>query len=320
MMALHMLQRCAQFLLALFLCAALTLDCKVECGENQRDILSAFPQRIANAMRIGNPKTWNERTVFDYMDGAAELYLRYGFKLLHTASYKLPDQTADVELYDMGNSKDAFGVFSWDMHGEQLQLGQGARYEGGVLRCWQDKFFIKVKGQAHSESFRQFAIAIAKHITKWVGKQGLLPDLISVLPSHMKPTGIRYFHCDEDLNSFHYVSTENVLGLSHSTEGIIADCSINNTSVKVIVIRYPSTAARDKAMREFCEKALPASSRNAVGDKVFAQVRGKFCGAVKFKSKRNEPLLAICFEAPSQDVCKSALQSIVNAALNSSRR
>lgn len=317
-MSFHKLQRLVQ-LAFLVLCVGIALSRNAECATSQTEVSRAFPQKVANAVRIGNPKTWNERTVFDYMDGAAELYLRYGFRLLHTAEYKLPDQTAIVELYDMGSSKDAFGVFSWDTHGEQLQLGQGARYESGVLRCWQDKFFIKVKGQAHSNAFKQFAIAITEHITKWIGKRGPLPDLISALPVNLKPTNIRYFHCDEDLNSFHYVSTENVLGLSHSTEGIIADCNFGKVQVKVVVIRYPSTGARDEAMRQLYEKVFPPNSRSETGNGAFAQLRGKFCGVVKFSGKRKEPLLAICFEAPSMDACKGVLQSIVNASLHLNR-
>lgn len=317
-MSFHKFQKFTQLAL-LMLCVSVALNSVAECATSQTEAFRAFPQKIANAVRIGNPKTWNKRTVFDYMNGAAELYLRYGFRLLHTASYKLPDQIADVELYDMGSSKDAFGVFSWDAHGEQLQLGQGARYEGGVLRCWQDRFFIKVKGQAHSDVFKQFAIAMAKHITKWIGKWGPLPDLISVLPTSLKPTGIRYFHCDEDLNSFHYVSTENVLGLSHSTEGVIADCSFGKAQVKVVVIRYPSMDARDEAMRQLYEKVFPANSRSEIGNGAFAQLRGKFCGVVKFGGRSKEPLLAICFEALSMDVCKGVLQSVVNASLRSNR-
>ncbi len=295
------------------LLTAISSNCTVNSAESQSGVSYAFPQRIAEAVRIGSPKTWNERTVFDYMNGAAELYLRYGFKLLHTASYKLPGQTANVELYDLGSSKDAFGVFSWDTYGEHLQLGQGARYEGGVLRCWQDRFFIKVKGQSHSDAFKQFAIAIAEHIVRWIGKRGPLPDLISALPSQLKPTDIRYFHCDEDLNSFYYVSTENVLGLSRSTEGVIADCSFGDAKVKVVIIRYPSANARNEATRQLYGKVFPENSRSMSGNQAFARLRGKFCGAVKFSGKRNEPLLAICFEAPSLDVAKGVLQSITNA-------
>lgn len=287
------------------------------CGQKtdhdkSKDILQAFPQKLANAVRLEIPKIWDKKTVFDYMDGAAELYMRYGFNLLYTTRYKLPDQISVAEIYDMGNSKDAFGVFSWDLHGEELKLGQGARYENGILRCWQDKFFISIKGEMHSISFKKFAIDLARHITNWVGKTGLLPDLMKTFPKTLKPTNLQYFHHDEDLNTFYYISTENVLELSQSTEGVIADCTFNNSIGKVIVIRYPSKTTRDRAIRKLYEKVFPESSRNTNNNGVFAKLRGKFCGAVKFHGKKGEPLLAVCFEALSLQECIEILQAVVN--------
>ncbi len=53
--------------------------------------------------------------IFDYMDGAGELYLAYGFRSLLVRDYAKPGEPKiTCELYQMPSSADAFGLFSQD--------------------------------------------------------------------------------------------------------------------------------------------------------------------------------------------------------------
>jgi hypothetical protein len=57
--------------------------------------------------------TYDEKTIFDYIDGGAERYLRRGFHRLYTARYV--DAAKDeltVDLYDMGNPENAAAIFA----------------------------------------------------------------------------------------------------------------------------------------------------------------------------------------------------------------
>jgi hypothetical protein len=99
-------------------------------------------------------------SIFDYMDGAGELYLAYGFDHLDVFEYGSADQgTVLVELYWMRTSDDAFGLLSGDWGGEPVVLeGEAvtsttspspvpphrALYGAGLLRLWSDTLYARV--------------------------------------------------------------------------------------------------------------------------------------------------------------------------------
>ena len=58
---------------------------------------------------------YDKDTLFDHIDGEAELYFPYGFDVLATATYintKNPDLWIVADIYRMGSLLDAFGIYS----------------------------------------------------------------------------------------------------------------------------------------------------------------------------------------------------------------
>ena len=96
---------------------------------------------------------YNSRTLFDYMNWAAELYLSYGFKnLLVYRMMKAGHPPLTLELYEMASSEDAFGVFSFDRQDDPIGIGQGSEFGGGMLRFWKGKFFISLYAEGDRKS------------------------------------------------------------------------------------------------------------------------------------------------------------------------
>jgi len=61
------------------------------------------------------PQLYNKKTLFEHINGQAELYLKYGFRQSVFAIYQNKNKTQnqiEVDIYDMGNVVQAFGVFS----------------------------------------------------------------------------------------------------------------------------------------------------------------------------------------------------------------
>jgi hypothetical protein len=64
---------------------------------------------------IHGPQTYDKKTLFEHINGQAELYLKYGFRQSAFAIYQDKNKTKnqiEVDIYDMGNVVQAFGVFS----------------------------------------------------------------------------------------------------------------------------------------------------------------------------------------------------------------
>ena len=92
----------------------------------------------------GKETTYDSKTLFKYIDGAAELYLAYGFQNLTVRRFEKSGQPPIiVELYEMASSEDAYGVFSFEHQDEDAGIGQGSEFGGGLLRFWKGKVFCQ---------------------------------------------------------------------------------------------------------------------------------------------------------------------------------
>ena len=72
--------------------------------------------RIAgSAKHLARPAVARDRgSLFEYINGGAELYLSYGFERLISAFYQLGDdeeKSIVLDIYDMGTPLQAYGVF-----------------------------------------------------------------------------------------------------------------------------------------------------------------------------------------------------------------
>ena len=74
-----------------------------------------LPKTIGLWTRPDSPKFVNAQNIFDYMDGAGELYIGYCFDRLEYYEYKAKSQgDILVKIYFMKTSDDAFGLLSLD--------------------------------------------------------------------------------------------------------------------------------------------------------------------------------------------------------------
>jgi hypothetical protein len=61
------------------------------------------------------PRVFTKANLFEHINGQAELFFKYGFQRCTFAVYKdpnNPDRQIDLDIYDMGNVLQAFGIFS----------------------------------------------------------------------------------------------------------------------------------------------------------------------------------------------------------------
>jgi hypothetical protein len=63
--------------------------------------------------------------LWEYINGAAELFVEYGVQTCRTTDLSSGDLTVTVDLYDMGTSLNAYGVFGRERSGDPVTI-QGA--------------------------------------------------------------------------------------------------------------------------------------------------------------------------------------------------
>ncbi len=242
--------------------------------------------------------------ILDYMDGAGELYLGYGFNALYTRDYQKPGEPKiTCELCRMPSSADAYGLFSQDRTGKPMKIGQGAVYGSGLLLAWQGKCFVRVMADRETPAAKQCVTEIAKQVVKLCGPNGKPPAALAWLPKKgLDPLSVHYFHTNSCLNYFHYVSSRNILDLSLKTKAVMGRYSSPAGKSLVLVIGYPTPAAARKAWGEFRESKL--NGLHPTGEYSLVKLEnGKWLAG-----KQSGSRLSIVLESPTREECLRAMR------------
>lgn len=300
---------------------------------------STLPENFNGWRLDGPPRRIDESNIFEYMNGAGELYLGYHFD--HLSVYEYMDQdknTIVVELYQMKDSRDAFGLLSMDWGGEAVELNHSAAagsekliippsralYGKGLLRAWSDNLYIRIMAHKESPGVKEVIHELGQLIT--AGRENPdPPDFLKVIkPADDSQWALNikrttYFYSHLVLNSFFYLSHTNILNLDSSTEAVIVtferqEEKAGKTSVPLLVIKYPDQETASAALHDFFSAYLPDMTlKNLPGEAVresreFFQIEDGWMGYRLLNRQ-----LALVFACPDQ---LSALEILEMAELN----
>lgn len=225
-----------------------------------------LPSAVEGYQWDGKDESYDFNTAFRYMDGAAELYRAYHFRLLLVRRYvKAGHPSILVELFDMGSSEEAFGVFSYQSGEEEVAIGQGSDYGGGLLRFWKGRYFTNVYAEKETSETKKDILLLGEAIAKNM-RAGPKPNLIRLLPKeHLMENSLRYFHSHHVLNHHYFLSHENILHLGPKTRGVLATYTPAPAKGKtrLLLVQYPNTKEAQKAYNRFLQTYLPEADATA---------------------------------------------------------
>ena len=102
------------------------------------------------------PETFTRETLFEHIDGQADLFVQYGFDKSVFAIYRKLDMSADkidVDIYDMGNSLQAFGVFSRFRNDESAaNIGLDSYMSDRYALFYKGKYFVMLQATESNPS------------------------------------------------------------------------------------------------------------------------------------------------------------------------
>jgi hypothetical protein len=277
-----------------------------------QQIKAYLPESVGEWRLSEGPTRYDLKMVYDYMDGAIDVYRRYAFAQLFVAGYRSGEAHIIAELYDMTIPQDAYGFSTADLTGEPVDVASGALYDYGAVRFRRNRYFVRVYDDAGGDANREAVLAVAKAISNAIPDDPTLPPVIerfAKLP--LAPRNIRYFHHIDNLNDVYYVSTDNVLLLSEKTEAVMADCTMSGKPLKVVVIRYPDKESRAKAIARFRKEAL---TDKAIADKegmVYEKVEDAGYWALQpLDGREKEVWLIVCLDAANPEQCRKAIGAV----------
>ena len=262
-----------------------------------------LPREINGWQATEKDEIYDPQTIFDYIDGAGEVYRSYNFKQLLARRFTkegMPDIVAD--LFDMETSKDAFGVFTHDLEGEDAGVGQGSTYNGGLLSFWKDRFFVSLYSEEEKEDTRKALFALGEKVASSINKEGNEPDIVSLLPSeNLAEKSAHYFHNHLILNYHFYVSDENILFLNQQTEAALGIYREGDEKSYLLVVRYAEIDEASHAYKNFMQSYMPDATELGL-----VQTED-----LKWTAARlHQDFIIIIFNAPSRFSAKETIEKV----------
>jgi hypothetical protein len=245
---------------------------------------------------------FDDMTIFKYINGGGELYRAYNMRRCLSRRYAKPAEPLIVlDIFDMGSSEDAFGIFTHDQDGKALEIGQGSLYHGGWLRFWKNRYFVSIYSEGESTVSKHAVEGLGKAVAALIRGQGQRPGILCQLPSKgLQNRGIRYFHHHFVLNHHFYLANQNILNLGPETDAVLADYDVGNGIARLLLILYPGEGEAAAGYAGFMRHYLPENETMCPA----LLENGKWSGA-EFKGN----LLSIVLDAHSRKFAEELLDN-----------
>ena len=294
-------------------------------GGKMQEPKIVLPKTIGLWTRPDSPQIINAKNIFDYMDGAGELYLGYRFDHLEAYEYEAQgEKNILVELYFMKTADDAFGLLSLDWGGEQVNLGQTvgenvpakssywarALYGEGLLRLWSDTIYARIMAYQETPESKEVVLGLGRFLVKG-RKHAPGPDLLESLPDSfpqdwmLNKNRTSFFRSHLVLNSLYYLSQENILDLDLSSEAIISTYEKKDSKgkrrIQFLLVRYSNLEQSSRALSHFHRAYLP---EYPLPTKIFSVEDGWM--GYKLKDKT----ITFIFECPDRETAETIMNKI----------
>lgn len=194
----------------------------------------------------GEIDVYNPETLWDIINGAADVFMAYEFKEMFWGEY-LNKEDNDIyivmEIYRQGGSVHAFGVYSQERPGtpDLIDIGVQGYTAPGVLHFFVADCYVKIRSHDRSEETALAMEKMARHVSDLLDPDPEFPDIITMLP-------------EEDKVEFseEFINT-NFLGHPFLSGAFVSTYNIDGKSFKLFVIRSETADQSRKMLADYYE-------------------------------------------------------------------
>ena len=227
--------------IALAFCLSFIAAAPLHAADNG-SMLSILPDKECAAGWVleEKPVLFTEDTLFDHINGEAELYFPYGFDTLATARYARKAAAGSpfvADVYRMGSLLDAFGIYSnyRKAASPACDVGVDCYLSSSQLLFYKDRFFVKLQATDTPTPEQDVFLACGRAIAAKLPPGTNRPAELEILNVRgISPKTERYI-------------AKSVLGYPFFRRGLTADAVIDGERSQVFVVIEDSAAAARKA-------------------------------------------------------------------------
>jgi hypothetical protein len=231
----------------------------------------------------GSSQIYFPETLFEYINGAAEIYLSYDFTELIVAEYKKSDSSDSVavEIYDMGNHKNSFGIYSAERYpdNEFLMLGTQGYMEEGAMNFLVGRYYVKLLCFDCEDRSEKWLRSFSEGIVNQVENKEGFPAYLRTLPKEGQIPNTEKF------------ILRNVMGYKFLHDGYFVSYKMKDLSFDCFIIEGKNSDEATEMVKKYLEaKGATSVQKISLGfqikDKYYhniylAQVDNILCGVMK---------------------------------------
>ncbi len=233
------------------------------------------------------PQDYFPEILFEYINGAAEIYLSYDFKELTVGQYEKGDSNASliIEIYDMGNEINSFGIYSAERFPDSqfISLGNQGYLEEETLNFIVGKYYVKLLCFDSGEDSADFLKLFSQEVVKRVKDKGTLPSALAFFP---KQGLVR--------NSEKFI-LRNFMGYSFLHSGYLANYKLEDLEFDCFLIEGENADDAQNMLKKYLGKKGKQSVEEIsagfrIKDRYYhniylARVENYLCGVMKIKNE-----------------------------------
>jgi hypothetical protein len=206
---------------------------------------------------LGPLETFGPENLSDKIDGKAELYLPAGFQQLACRRFVLedhPDLWFEVFLYDMGDPRGAFSVYSLQRRSEaesRADLGPFFYRTANAVFGAHGKYYVELVASAEDASLLETLERFASRMVRELGQSAsLLPELDYFPKEGLVPDSLTRIPAD----AFGFQEFQDVFTAVYREEG---------REATAFVMTRPSAAAAESLAQRYAEFLVESGAKEA---------------------------------------------------------
>ena len=202
-----------------------------------------FPD-IKGWKKSGDIQIYTPQNLYEYINGAAELFLSYDFQELQVAEYLNRHNAAVIaEIYRHKTPVNAFGIYSQERptEGNFLKIGAQGYVEESILNFVVGNAYVKINSYDVGEETREVLQTFAKRVAENLGGKESLPKILTCFPKEGKKQ-----------NSERFIA-KSLLGHGFLHSGFIADYNVDNTTFQLFIIEGADSKDCEEMLKQYVQ-------------------------------------------------------------------
>lgn len=181
------------------------------------------------------PKIYAGDSLFNLIDGGADLYLEYGFSRVISMQYADPSSSnIQFEVYEMSDPPSAYGIFSLTQQTVEwsAQFGNLSAVTQDYISFWKSRFYVNISWSSRQHFDGPLLDKLANLVVQKIPDTGNYPDMMNSFQEAGPDKKVIFLKGNLALSNFYYFDYRDIFKIKEAL-------AYSFENHKRIIIKYP---------------------------------------------------------------------------------